>query len=143
MAQEFCVENDLCSSATAKKKKKKSKKKTKAEKKAEKKAKKAAAKAAKQQGKKKKKKKQQHSPAPAGGRDDGAAVPEGMARQLEMIEQAHAKGESPEQLREKVRPVPLMLLELYYPAANMQETGQETGQEAGQQAGRCAGREEF
>lgn len=139
MAQEFCVENDLCSSATAKKKKKKSKKKTKAEKKAEKKAKKAAAKAAKQQGKKKKK--QQHSP--AGGRDDGAAVPEGMARQLEMIEQAHAKGESPEQLREKVRPVPLMLLELYYPAANMQETGQETGQEAGQQAGRCAGREEF
>lgn len=141
MAQEFCVENDLCSSATAKKKKKKSKKKTKAEKKAEKKAKKAAAKAAKQQGKKKKKKKQQHSP--AGGRDDGAGVPEGMARQLEMIEQAHAKGESPEQLREKVRPVPLMLLELYYPAANMQETGQETGQEAGQQAGRCAGREEF
>jgi len=139
MAQEFCVENDLCSSATAKKKKKKSKKKTKAEKKAEKKAKKAAAKAAKQQGKKKKK--QQHSL--AGGRDDGAAVPEGMARQLEMIEQAHAKGESPEQLREKVRPVPLMLLELYYPAANMQETGQETGQEAGQQAGRCAGREEF
>ena len=139
MAQEFCVENDLCSSATAKKKKKKSKKKTKAEKKAEKKAKKAAAKAAKQQGKKKKK--QRHSP--AGGRDDGAGVPEGMARQLEMIEQAHAKGESPEQLREKVRPVPLMLLELYYPAANMQETGQETGQEAGQQAGRCAGREEF
>ena len=139
MAQEFCVENDLCSSATAKKKKKKSKKKTKAEKKAEKKAKKAAAKAAKQQGKKKKK--QQHSP--AGGRDDGAGVPEGMARQLEMIEQAHAKGESPEQLREKVRPVPLMLLELYYPAANMQETGQETGQEAGQQAGRCAGRELF
>ena len=53
MAQEFCVENDLCSRAATKKKKKKSTKKTKAGKKAEKKAKKAAAKAAKQQGSKK------------------------------------------------------------------------------------------
>ena len=131
MAQEFCVENDLCSRAATKKKKKKSTKKTKAGKKAEKKAKKAAAKAAKQQGSKKKKK-QQHSP--AGSRDDGAAVPEGMARQLEMIEQAHAKGESPEQLREKVRPVPLLLLLLCCGTANMQEARQPGGR-----AGRCAG----